>query len=227
MFKLITALIALITAMNSYAVTPAKDAPSKEEQHALYIEFLKNDFLTYSWTDDYGVFGAFDSQQDLSKRYYAFYDIDGNGIDEMLVGESGVEKDRKASACYIFFIENNEVKPVKYFMGYFDWFDRYGPVFYSDGKVYDYAYGPEVIPAESCGFYRLEDGKMKCWCRFDAESDFKLREAFKTCKVTIYGDEEETKYEIPSFIAKIIIDYLKLGKTVEPDWQPVAQFAQP
>ena len=38
MFKFITALIALITAINSYSVTPVKDAPTKEEQHALYVE---------------------------------------------------------------------------------------------------------------------------------------------------------------------------------------------
>ncbi len=224
MFKFIATLIALFTAINSYTATPVKDAPSKEEQHALFLEFLENDFFTYSWSE--GIFGAFDSQ-DLSKRYYAFYDIDGNGIDEMIVGESGVEKDKKVSACYIFIIENNEVKPVKSFMGYFDWFDRYGPVFYSDGKVYDYSYGPEVIPSESCGFYRLEDGKMKCWCWFNAGYGFTFREMFKTCIVTIYKDVEDTEYEIPCFVAMIVINYLRQGETVEPDWQPMSEIAQP
>ncbi|MBR6005178.1 MAG: hypothetical protein IK063_03010, partial [Clostridia bacterium] len=49
MFKFITALIALITAINSYSVTPATDAPSKEEQHRIYEQFLTEAVNVNDW----------------------------------------------------------------------------------------------------------------------------------------------------------------------------------
>ena len=48
MFKFIATLIALFTALNSYTVTPVADVPSKEEQHELYADFLKDILKTVS-----------------------------------------------------------------------------------------------------------------------------------------------------------------------------------
>ena len=43
----------------------------------------------------------------------------------------------------------------------------------------------------------------------------------------VYKDGEKNECEIPGFIAKILINILNRGEVVEPDWQPLAKFAQP
>ena len=227
MFKFITALIALITAINSYSVTPVKDAPSKEEQHALYMEYMENALNTNDWDIENGHYVGFLPvgwfKNDVSKRYYAFYDIDGNGIDELLTGETEIGKNKDVSLLNIFSIENGMVTPQD-FMGYFD-LDEEAPVIYSNGIVYKPTRG-EL--GAGYHYYRMENGELKNLCGFVTESGFRISD---TCMMWVNKDGEKTECEINGFIAKIVIDslnsYLGFSKIVEPDWQPMSEIAQP
>ena len=224
MFKFITALIALITAINSYSVTPVKDAPTKEEQHALYVEYMENALNTNDWNTENGHYVGFFplgwSKNDISKRYYAFYDIDGNGIDELLTGETEIGKNKDVSLLNIFSIEDNAVISQN-FMGYVwdDW-DKEAPVIYSNGTIY------EPTPWEfyiNIGYYRMENGVLKEFCHFETYDDFRFSDK---CGMWVYKDGEKNECEINGFIAKILINILNRGEVVEPDWQPMSEIAQ-
>ena len=226
MFKFITAFIALITAINSYSVTPVSDAPSKEEQHALYVEYMENALNTNDWNTENGHYVGFFplgwSKNDISKRYYAFYDIDGNGIDELLTGETEIGKNKDVSLLNIFSIENNAVISQN-FMGYVwdDW-DKEAPVIYSNGIIYE-PYSYEFF--KSYGYYRMENGELKDFCRFNSPGgDFGIRDK---CGMWVNKDGEKTECEINGFIAKILINILNRGEVVKPDWQPMSEIAQP
>ena len=228
MFKLITALIALITAIYSYSVTPATNAPSKEEQHALYMEYMENALNTNDWDIENGHYVGFFPvgwfKNDVSKRYYAFYDIDGNGIDELLTGESEIGENKNVSLLNIFSIENNAVISQN-FMGYV-WDDRdtEAPTIYSNRYIYE-PYSHEYFI--SYRYYRMENGELKELCRFNTDSGFRIREK---CKMRVNKDGENTECEINGFIAKIVIDslnrYLSNSGVVEPDWQPMSRALQ-
>ncbi len=227
MFKFIATLIALFTALNSYTVTPAKDAPTKEEQHALYVEYIKNTAENALNASDWNIqmgksyIGCFKSD-DIDKRFYAFYDIDGNGIDELLTGETEIGKNKDVSLLNIFSIENGMVTPQD-FMGYFD-LDEEAPVIYSNGIVYKPTRG-EL--GAGYHYYRMENGELKNQCGFVTESGFRIND---TCMMWVNKDGEKTECEINGFIAKIFIDslnsYLGFSKIVEPDWQPMSKIAQ-
>lgn len=229
MFKFITTLIALFMALNSYTVTPVTDAPSKEEQHALYMEYLENALNTNDWDIEKGHYAGFFPigwfKNDISKRYYAFYDIDGNGIDELLTGESEIGENKNVSLLNIFSIENNAVISQN-FMGYVwdDW-DKKAPVIYSSGTIYEpYSYEFYICYQ----YYRMENGELKEFCRFYTDDGFEIR---SKCKMWVNKDGEKTECEINGFIAKIVIDsfnsYLGFSKVVEPDWQPMSKIIQP
>lgn len=222
MFKFIATLIALFTALNSYTATPAKDAPSKEEQHRMYEEFLVGVVHDNDWGDiDTSVPGpGWFSQSDTSKWYYAYFDMNGDGIDELLIGES-VTKPAKTVLQFIVTICDGKVTPMKDFIGYFPEVDDYfPPTLYSNGTVVE----NEVPMNTDDTFYRhirLENGELKTVVLINSDTETR---GMWELSVDYNGEKNECK--IPGFIAKILINILNRGEVVEPDWQPMSKIAQ-
>ncbi len=231
MFKFIATLIALFTALNSYTAVPAKDAPSKEEQKRIYEELLTGIASNNDWGDyDTSAPGpGWFSQPDSGKWRYAYFDMNGDGIDELLIGEevggliygNKSVKSPKTVLQFIVTICNGRAAPIKDFMGYFPDEDYYAPVLYSNGTVVE-----DEIPANTSEeFYRhlrLENGELKTTVYIRSDTGTRGIWGF-----SVNNNGETTECKIPGFIAKIIIGYLNKGEVVEPDWQPLAKFAQP
>ncbi|MBR4765922.1 MAG: hypothetical protein IK085_04065 [Clostridia bacterium] len=218
MFKFITTLIALFTALNSYTVTPAKDAPTKEEQHELYAEFLKEAVKTWDWgvsDDGYTLLGFF-LYTDVNKTYYAYYDIDGNGVDELLVGEDGVIGVEGVSPLYIYTIEDKTIK-AQSFEGYYENFFS-GSYVCKNGIVVDPLGGLEL---SGNYYYRMECGKLTpfvCITGYNGQWDL--------WKFSVTFNGETTECKIPKFVANIIMNYLNKGELADINWQPMSEIAQ-
>ena len=222
MIKFILVLITLFNAINSYNVVPRNDS-DYEEDHRIYEEFLANAVATGNWGEVEGnvFFGCFCHQNDLSKRYYAFCDIDGNGIDELLVGEKDVILEKEITTCYIYTIHyyvfpdhrTGEVKPYNY-MGYFDQFDTAGTDIYENGWIvnrvageFDYGYS----------YYRVSDEWIHCYASLFRED--------RSWSFTAYSIDETIKCQVPEFIGKMIMNSVTGSKLMKIDWQSVEQLA--
>ena len=69
---------------------------------------------------------------------------------------------------------------------------------------------------------RLENGELKTTVYIRSDTGTRGIWGF-----SVNNNGETTECKIPGFIAKIIIGYLNKGEVAEPDWQPLAKFAQP
>lgn len=219
MFKFIATLIALFTALNSYTATPAKDAPSKEEQHALYEELLTDIATNNDWGIDISDPGpgwlAYGGEM-----YYTFFDLDGDGVDELLTGEDLGEQ-HGIILQHITYISDGKVVPLRGFIGFLpEAEDGLMPEVYSNGIIVfseHINWGHEIY-----SYSRFENGKIVSLGSIDDTSEWGM------WKITASTGSKTTECAVPGFIAKLIVKYIgSNNELAELDWKPVAQFAQP
>lgn len=187
-------------------ITVAQISPNENDPYSSVVKELYDEVLSHSIDMNYDF---------ISEQHFALYDVDGNGVNELLLGVEMWE-DGEITLHSICAIQNGvAMKPISL------WTDDDSPVVLFDNATIMTKRASDN--ERRITYYRFEDGELKYQTGLRYGDDYSLE----------YDDGEYYRRESGEYIpiTKEEFDRVKQemegdGQVVELDWKPLAEYGQ-
>ena len=186
---------------------------SPNDQNSMHIDELYKSYLR-NYKSDYSLMFSSNSEE---FRYYATFDIDGNGTEELLLGED-TQRDMGIVFIYVFTIRDGKVEKQDLMAYEVEW-ARNEPILYKDGTIRIGGKDDEYV-GNFYMYYRFEDGVLKRHTSIGYEAN---EGSYRMCRDFSSGILQETTITKEEY-DRVQKEMEGDGQVVKLDWKPVTDY---